>query len=209
MDQIHLFRAFNAYLTVMFLVSLAQSLQFYLAILGLVKKAPGRWPRLVRLIGQHAGALITPGLLWPLAGSMVLMVAQWVATMFIWPAADGFILGSVPFVAGIGISIVGTLMVGWDLYRILQGTTLDARAVEPYLALAEGALHPGAVVLSRTFSLGRFNPVNIVSAELKKQMSLLDRSMRVSLWWMLAALVLRGLFALGLWITYAAYANNN
>jgi hypothetical protein len=115
----------------------------------------------------------------------------------------------VPFFAGIGISIVGALMVGWDLYRILQGTTLDAHAVEPYLALAEGALHPGAVVLSRTFSLGRFNPVNIVSAELKKQMSLLDRSMRVSLWWMLAALVLRGLFALGLWITYAAYANNN
>lgn len=202
MNEIHLFRALNAYLAVMFLVGLAQGLQFYLAIIGLVKKAPGRWPRLVRMLGEHVLALVTPGLLWPLTASLILMIGQWVSTIFIWPAADGFVLAQTDWMYWTVLIPVGFAMICWDIFRILQGTTLDSKALEPYLDLAEGVLHPTAAVFSKTFTFGRFNPATLVSAELKKHLSVIDQSMRTSLWSMNVSLLLRGLFASTLWLAF-------
>jgi len=202
MNQINLFRAMNAYLVVMFIVGLAQSMQFYLGFISLVKKAPNRWPRLVRLAGRHIFCLVTPGLIWPLSASLFLMVVQCVASIYIWPSADEFVLGQTNIVFVSLLLPVGIAMVGLDLFRILQGTTLDSKAVEPFLNLAEGALHPGTVVVGKAVSLGRFNPVAIVSIEVKKHLLIIDEALKYSLWLITSSLVLRGIFASILWLAF-------
>lgn len=204
MEEVHLFRALNAYLAIMFLAGLAQSLQFYFAVIGLIKMAAEKWPRLVRLVGQHSLILVTPGLLWPLAVSLVLMILQFMASVFIWPKSDGLLLGQIHGVYRAVLLPIGMAMVGWDLVRILKGNTLEPGALEPYLVLAEKALHPGTVALGKTLSFGQFNPVVLVSTEVKRHLSEIDQSLRASLWMTVTSLLLRGLFATTLWLSFAA-----
>ena len=80
LNQIHLFRAMNAYLSVVFIVGLTQSVPLYLAVIRLVKKGPSRCPRLLRLVGKNALALVTPSLMFPLIASLLLTIGQCVAS---------------------------------------------------------------------------------------------------------------------------------
>jgi hypothetical protein len=203
LNQVHLFRAMNAYLSVVFIVGLAQSLLLYLAIIRLVKKGPSRWPRLLRLVGKNALALVTPSLMFPLIASLLLTIGQCVASLFIWPSADGFTFGQLSFYYCLLLIPIGSVMLAFDFFRIMQGSGFDSSSLEPILDIAEKALHPGAVAIGKTLSFGRLDTVGIISIKIKKFLSAFDLSLRAGLWLIVITLTLRAIFTAILWFAFA------
>ena len=89
------------------------------------------------------------------------------AEFFIWPSADGFTFGQLSFYYCVLLIPIGSVMLAFYLFRIMQGSAFDSSALEPILDFAEKPLHPGAVVIGKTLSFGRFDTVGIISIEIK------------------------------------------
>ena len=103
--------------------------------------------------------------------------SQCVASIYIWSSADEFVLGQTNILFVSLLLPFGIAMVVMDLFKILQGTTLDSKAVEPFLNLSGGTMHPGSVVVGKALSLGRFNPVSIVSSDVKNHLLIIDEAL--------------------------------
>src|SRR3954469_17138264 len=81
---------FGFYLAVFFLIGTVVRLRQYRAIVGLVRSMPARWPRLLRLLGQHYNILVTWGTFMPLLIVLALYLANYLASTHLWPHAETF-----------------------------------------------------------------------------------------------------------------------
>src|ERR1700722_8229600 len=90
LPDLHLFRIFEMYLSLLFLLSTYLRIRQYRVVMGLVKGFSGRWPRLFELVKKHGGIFLTWGTFFPLAVSLGLLLAQLLARQILWPGADTF-----------------------------------------------------------------------------------------------------------------------
>ena len=73
----------------LFLVSTALRVQQYLAVVGLLRAMPGRWPRLLQLIRQHHSVFRSWETFLPAGLALGLLLVHTLATLGAWRAEDG------------------------------------------------------------------------------------------------------------------------
>ncbi len=202
--NLDLIRFFDFYLAVVFLASTYRRIGQYRAVAALVFAVPGRWPRLLQLLNQHRTILLTWAFALPSLLAFVLMLVQWLASLYYWHQAS-LTVGEViekpwawPFLA-----LFGAAMIGVDLYCTLVAGDVDRAATEKYFDQAEYWLKSWKAPVVEFFTLGRINPRKIVAVEVQKALVDASRLINSSLWWVTAQLGFRIAFGLTLWLTYA------
>src|SRR5579871_7072208 len=98
LPDLHLFRSFELYLSLLFLISTYLRFRLYRTVVGLVRTFPGRWPRLFEVVKQHGNIFLARGTLLPLAVTLGLLLAQTLARHLVWPGADAFTAADLPAV---------------------------------------------------------------------------------------------------------------
>src|SRR5262245_28551237 len=83
--NLNLIHVFDFYLMAIFLLSTARRLGQYWAIAGIVFAAPGRWPRLLKVMKEHRTMFFTWSTLRPAFLALALCVIHSIATRIIWP----------------------------------------------------------------------------------------------------------------------------
>jgi hypothetical protein len=203
--DLHLIRFFGFYLALMFLLSTYLRLRQYRIILGLVRSMPGRWPRLLGLVRQHAHIFLTWGTVLPLLLLLVLLVLNTVASRRLWPQADEFTLAdllplwpTLPFVL-----VCGAAMVAFDAYGAWVVSPIDESEMEKYFDQAEYWLRSWAAPAVRIFTFGFINPRKMVAVEVRSALVSASAMLNSTLWWVIIQTGLRVAFGLSLWLSYA------
>jgi hypothetical protein len=210
--DLNLIHFFDFYLATTFLLSTAVRVRQYLAVVGLVRSFPSRWPRLMALVSQHKSILLTWGTLRPALLALGLLVVQMVLSRFLFPDAGrppyGITPGrllehwpALPFVAVFGLGMLAV-----DLYFILVVAPVDRPEVEKYLDQAEYWLKSWAAPVVKTFTLGWINPRQMVAVEVQTALVSASKELNATLWWVVLQTALRVAFGLTLWLTYALTA---
>jgi hypothetical protein len=209
LGNLNLIRLFDFYLTTTFLLSTAARIRQYAAVLGVMRSLPARWPRLMALVKQHRGVLLTWETASPAVLALVLMIVQMLASRLLWPQAsqppEGLTLGrlfdhwlAVPFVALFGLGMLAV-----DVYFILVVSEVDRREIEKYLDQAEFWLKSWAAPVVKTVTFGYVNPRQMVDAEVRSSLLSARKMLSVNLWWVVLQTALRIGYGLSLWLTYA------
>src|SRR5215218_7959318 len=79
--------AFSLYLALAFVTGTALRARNYRAVVGLVYRSAGRWPKLRALVATHRAIFLRWPTVLPLAVTLVLTVANAYAARFVWPHA--------------------------------------------------------------------------------------------------------------------------
>lgn len=202
--SLNLIRFLNFYLTVMALASIYRRSQQYHLIGGLAMSGPSRWPKLIRLIQQHRSIFMTWGTIRPAVFAVLLLLANFVASRFIWPSAT-LTLGDLltewwylPVVV-----IAGLAMLTMDCYSLIVVGTLDRKELEKYLDQAEHWLTTWKAPVIRLVTLGYIDPRQMVDGEVRKALQATTQVVNKSLWWTAGQAGLRVAFGLSLWIGWA------
>ena len=205
--QLNLIHFLDFYFAFMFFVGTLRRLQQYKSIVRLVL-SHNRWPRLVDLIKRHPKMALLWGIRTPALLTLVLMLAQLVASRFVFPEAgeppDGLTLERL-WQHGFALVLVvplGLAMVAYDLRGLLSVWEIDRTAIEKQLDDAEFWLG-GRADLVRIVTFGYMDPRRIVSGELQKALEAVSQMLNESLWWFVTQFVLRIGFGLSLWVTWA------
>ena len=85
--HLNLIRILDFYLAWMFLASVYRRFRQYQTIGQLAFSGPGRWPRLLKLIGQHRTIFLTWKTAAPALLALALLVEQLLASQLDWPEA--------------------------------------------------------------------------------------------------------------------------
>lgn len=196
---------FEFYLALVFVLGTLFRIQQYRSILGLVRRFPGRWPRLLELVRQHTGLFLTWGTVLPLLLSLGLLLVNSIATHWLWPQAMSFTLGelfrlwpTVPVVL-----VCGVATVAYDLYGYWTASDVDIPETERYFDQAEYWLRSKTATVVRIFTLGYVNPRAMVAVEVRSALVGASQVLNQTLWWVVIQTVLRIAFGLSLWLTYA------
>src|SRR2546423_15181255 len=88
--HLHPIRLFSFYLAFVFIVTTLLNIRDYRHMLGLARSMPGRWPRLLKLIKEHASIFLTWRTASPVLTSLGLLLVQMFVTRVVDPAADNF-----------------------------------------------------------------------------------------------------------------------
>ncbi len=203
--HLSLIRFFGFYLAVMFLAGTLVRVRQYRTFLNLVRGFPGRWPRLLKLVGQHSHIFLTWGTVMPLALSLGLVLANWVASTVLWPRANDFtvarlleVLPAVPVVL-----VCGAAMLAVDVYGCVIVGEVNQAEMESYFDQAEYWLRSWTAPVVRLFTLGYINPRQMVAAEVRTALVSASRLLNSTLWWVVSQTGLRIAFGLSLWGSYA------
>jgi hypothetical protein len=207
--QFNLIHLFDFYLTLIFILSTALRVRQYRELIGLVRKVPGRWPRLYELIKRHRSILLTKATLGPALLALGLWVTQILASQLVWPDAGrpekGLSLGrlwehpaAVPLVLTLGVA-----MVAFDLYGAIKVGAFDHKQMEAYFDQAEYWLKSWTAPVVRVFTLGFINPRRMVAIEVRSALESATRLLNSTLWWVCIQTGLRIGYGLSLWGTYA------
>jgi hypothetical protein len=207
--DLNLIHLFDFYLATTFLLSTANRVRQYAAVLALVRSLPSRWPRLLAVVKQHRSVFLTWETIAPAALALVLMIVQTLASRLLWPDAGrpphGLTVGrllehplAVPFVAALGLGMLAV-----DVYFILVVGEVDRPEVEKYLDQAEFWLRSWAAPVLRTVTFGFVNPRRMVGVEVQKALVSASQMLNVTLWWVVLQTALRIGYGLSLWLTYA------
>src|SRR5262249_23765787 len=138
--DLRLIRLFTFYLTLVFLLSTWLRVHQYQAIVALVRRVPGRWPRLFQLVKQHGNVFLTWGTSFPLALSLGLLLVQSVANHWIWPHADQRLTLAALLEVWPALPVVllcATAMVAFDVYGTVRVGEVDRKMMEKYFDQAE------------------------------------------------------------------------
>ncbi len=209
LGDLNLIRLFDFYLATTFLLSTAARVRQYAAVLGVVRSAPARWPRLLTLMKQHRGIFLTWETVAPAVLALVLMAAQMLASRLLWPQAGlppgGLSLGrlfehplALPFVGPFGLGMLAV-----DVYFILVVEEVDRPEIEKYLDQAEYWLKSWAAPVLKTVTFGYVNPRKMVAVEVQTALVSASKTLNATLWWLVLQVALRIGFGLSLWLTYA------
>jgi hypothetical protein len=203
--SLSLIRFFSFYLAFMFLLSTALRLRQYYAILSLVGRFRGRWPKLFQLVRQHLHIFLTWGTVMPLAVVLVLLLLNTVASQWIWPQADQFTLADLlalwPALPVVGLCTAA--MLTFDLYATWNVGTIDQHETEKYFDQAEFWLVSWKAPVVRFFTLGFINPRQMVATEVRASLVSVSQMLTSTLWWVSIQTGLRIACGLSLWGTYA------
>jgi hypothetical protein len=161
--SLNLIRFLNFYLTVMALASLYRRSQQYQMIGSLAMSGPSRWPRLIELIRQHYSIFMTWGTIRPVLAAGVLLLANFIASRFIWPTATltlGDLLTEWYYMPV--VVITGLAMLTMDCYSLIVVNTLNRDELEKHLDYAEHWLTTWKAPIIRFVTLGYVDPRRMV-----------------------------------------------
>jgi hypothetical protein len=203
-EHLNLINLFDFYLASMFVLGVYRRFGQYRAIGGLALAMPGRWPRLLELVKQHSMIFLTwatflPGLL-----ALVLTIVQVLASRVVWhqatltphDLADRF------FALGV-LSLLGSAMLAVDLYWLVVAGKVDQEQMSRYFDEAEHWLGTWKAPVVRIITLGKIDPRQMVTTEVRKALLQASQLINSSLWWVSTQIGLRVLFGLALWLAWA------
>jgi hypothetical protein len=204
LPDLHLFRFFELYLSLLFIISTYLRVRQYRVAVGLVRDLSGRWPRLFQVVKQHGGIFLTRGTIFPLAVSLGLLLIQFLARRLVWPEADDFTAADLPDVwAAIPVVLVsGLAMIAFDGWATWRVGEIDRGVMEKYFDQAEFWLRSPAAGIVRFVTLGFVNPRKMVSVEVQSALVSASKLLNANLWWVSLQAGLRIAFGLSLWTTY-------
>jgi hypothetical protein len=202
--DLDLIRFFEFYLAVMFLLSTALRIHQYRAVLALLRAMPGRWPRLLRLIGEHHGMFRTWETFLPAVLALGLLLLHTTACRWVWPHARLTVADLAQVRLAVPILLVlGLAMTLFDCYTMVKVGKIDRPLIEKYFDQAEYWLRSWTAPVVRVVTLGYVNPRQMVSQEVQKALSELHRLLNSTLWWISLQTGLRFAYGLAVWLTFA------
>jgi hypothetical protein len=204
LPDLHLFRLFEFYLSLLFIISTCLRIRQYRVVVGLVRGFSARWPRLFDVVKKHGGVFLTRGTILPLAVSLGLLLLQLLARRLVWPEADAFKFTDLPDVwpAIPIIVLTGVAMAGFDAWATWTVGEIDRGQMEKYFDQAEFWLRSPASRIVRVVTLGFVNPRKMVDVEVRAALVSASGLLNANLWWVSLQAGLRIAFGLSLWISY-------
>jgi hypothetical protein len=202
--NLNLIHLLDFYLMLAFLVSTYLRFRQYRAIVGMAVAVPGRWPRLFQLVRKHRTIFLTWSTVLPAMLALSLCLLNMLACRLVWPQANltvaqlGGMWPALPAVA-----LLGTAMLGVDVYATFNVGTVDRQLLEKYFDQAEYWLRSWVAPVVRVFTLGYINPRQMVAVEVRAALEAASRLLNSTLWWVSVQVGLRLAFGLSLWLTYA------
>lgn len=196
--------AFNWYLALAFVVGTALRTRNSLALLAMVYRSAGRWPKLRALVATHRAIFLRWPTVVPLAVTLALTLANAFAVRFVWPDArvtPGDLMAHT--VALAAATVAGGLMGFLDFRAVFVFARLDRPKVEAVLDRAEHWLGSWKVHAVRAVTLGLINPRRIVGERVR--VALVDACLAANgqLWATSLQVVARLAFGLTLWVIWA------
>src|SRR5262249_5709093 len=85
--DLNLIRFFEFYLALIFVVGIILRVRQYLAVLAIVHRLPGRWPRLLQLLATKHGVFLNGRTVWPTVLTLALCLLNTLACHLVWPQA--------------------------------------------------------------------------------------------------------------------------
>jgi hypothetical protein len=209
-DQ-HLFRYFEFYLSLLFLISTYLRIRQYRMVVGLVRGLSSRWPRLFQVVKQHGKMFLTRGTIFPLAVSLGLLLIQLLARKLVWPEADAFTASELPDVwpAIPIIVIVGVAMAAFDAWATWTVGEIDRAQMEKYFDQAEFWLRSPASRIVHVVTFGFINPRKMVAVEVQAALVSASKLLNANLWWISLQAGLRIAFGLSLWVSYLVWLHRH
>jgi hypothetical protein len=201
---LNLIRFFDFYLALIFAVSTYLRVRQYTAILALVGRFPGRWPRLLALVKGHGNLFLTWGTVLPLLLSLGLLLLNLLASRLVWHQASLTVEDLLElWLAWPVVLASGAAMVAFDAYGTWDVGEVDRGQMEKYFDQAEYWLKSWTAPVVRVVTLGYVNPRQMVATEVRTALEGASEMINSSLWWVVVQTVLRILFGLSLWGTWA------
>jgi hypothetical protein len=196
---------FSFYLALVFVLSTALRIRQYRVVLNLVRRMPGRWPKLLRLLREHGSVLLSWETVRPLVVVLTLWLVNFLASQYLWPEAKEFkvrdLLEAWPALPV--VLLCGAAMAAFDASGTLQVGQLDLEETEKYFDQAEYWLASWKAPVVRFFTLGYINPRQMVAKEVRAALEGATRLLHSTLWWFSVQTSLRIGFGLSLWLSYA------
>jgi hypothetical protein len=205
--DLRLINLFGFYLALFFCLSTALRWRQYHAFLALVRRFSGRWPNLLKLVGQHGGVFLTWGTVRPLLLVLGLFAANTFASQYLWPQAREFKFGDL-LEAWPALPLVlasGAAMLAFDAYATWNVGELNQEETEKYFDQAEYWLRSWKAPVVRFLSLGYVNPRKMVAQEVRAALESASALLNSTLWWVSIQTGLRIAFGLSLWASYALH----
>src|SRR5437773_8310538 len=207
--RLNLIHLFDFYLALAFVLGTWTRVRQYRAVLGLVRRFPGRWPRLFDLVRQHGNIFLTWSTARPAVLALALMLIQTLASRLLWPDAGrppyGLTVGRLaehPWAVPV-VTVLGAAMLAMDVYGIVVVGEVDRPEMEKYFDQAEYWLKSWAAPVVRVFTLGYINPRQMVAVEVRSALVSASQLLNSTLWWVSVQVALRIAYGLSLWLTYA------
>jgi hypothetical protein len=94
-------------------------------------------------------------------------------------------------------------MIAFDMWGILEVSTVNQAEVAKYFDEAEYWLRSWTAPVVHFFTLGKINPRQMVRVEVQKALLEASQMINTNLWWITGQVSLRVAFGLALWLTYA------
>jgi len=204
LQDLNLINLFGFYLAAMFLLGTMRRLGQYRAIGGIMVAAPGRWPRLLKVMKEHRAIFLTWSTLRPAALALLLCVIHMVASRVVWPRAhltavhlfDSWLM--LPLLVAAAIPMLAV-----DIYFLVRVGRIDQAETAKYLDMAEAWLTGWKATAVRVVTFGRIDPRRKVSEEVQKALTAISNLINRNLYWMSLQIGLRVVFGLTLWLTWA------
>jgi hypothetical protein len=204
LPDLHLFRSFELYLSLLFVLSTLLRIRQYRVAVGLVRDFSGRWPRLFQVVKQHGAIFLTRGTIFPLAVSLALLLLQFLARRLVWPEADAFTVARLPEVwpAIPVILLTGVAMAAFDAWATWRVGEIDRGQMEKYFDQAEFWLRSPASRIVRIVTFGFVDPRKMVAVEVQSALVSASKLLNANLWWVSLQAGLRIAFGVSLWASY-------
>jgi hypothetical protein len=202
--DLNLIHLFDFYLALAFLVGTGVRIRQYEAVVRLVRRVPGRWPRLFELVKQHHTLFLTWSAALPALLTLALSVVHTLACRLVWPHAHLRLADLAELWPAVPLLLItGGAMVALDVYFTVTVAAIDRPLLEKYFDQAEYWLRSWVAPVVKVFTFGRINPRQMVAVEVRKALEDTSRLLNASLWWWSLQVGLRIAFGLSLWLTYA------
>jgi hypothetical protein len=204
LTTLNLLDAFNYYLILSFVVGTACRLRNYQAILGLLYRFSGRWPKLLELTKKSRGVFLRWPTVLPVVFTLMLALGNGWASWFVWPHARvslGDLWGHP--VALAAIIAAGAVMAFLDFKAIFLVGRFDRLALETELDRAEHWLHSWKAPAVRFLTAGFIHPRRIVGEQVHASLVKASLSVNGQMWGWARQIAARFAFGLSLWTTWS------
>jgi hypothetical protein len=207
--SLNLINFLSFYLAFMLLAGMFRRFGQYQSVAKLVMSGPGRWPLLLKLVGQYRTIFWNWSTLLPGLSALGLWIVQVYLSEYLLPEAaqppTGLTIDRLleHWPALIAVVPLGLAMFGFDLYTLYTVGQIDRAEMEKYFDEAEYWLRSKTAHVVRVVTFGYINPRRMVAQEVEKALNEVSNMLNFALWWVTLQMGLRFGFALSLWLTWA------